>query len=121
MCDIISSENVGWRDCVLPKDEYGRELYADVVEKFRNAGALSKETAVDYTKIGICPETRKEDKNALNYLQVMNIVKRYYTMFKHKKHIFIIVTLMKYMILKKCIILLFIISNKNQRIRIFYM
>jgi hypothetical protein len=81
MCDIISSENVGWRDCVLPKDEYGRELYADVVEKFRNAGALSKETAVDYTKIGICPETRKEDKNALNYLQVMNIVKRY-----KKKH-----------------------------------
>jgi len=62
---------------MLPKDEYGRELYTDVVEKFRNAGALSKETAVDYTKIGICPETRKEDKEALTYLKVMNIVKKY--------------------------------------------
>lgn len=70
-----------WGDFVLPKDEYGREMYTDVVEKFRNSGALSKETAVDYTKIGICPETRKADKDALNYLQVMNIVKRY-----KKKH-----------------------------------
>lgn len=62
---------------MLPKDEFGRELYTDVVEKFRNAGALSKETAVDYTKIGICPETRKGDKEALTYLKVMNIVKKY--------------------------------------------
>lgn len=66
---------------MLPKDEYGREMYADVVEKFRNAGALSKETAVDYTKIGVCPETRKADKEAITYLKVMNIVKMY-----KKKH-----------------------------------
>ena len=62
---------------MLPKDEYGRELYTDVVEKFRNAGALSKETAVDYTKIGVCPETRKSDKEAITYLKTMNIVKKY--------------------------------------------
>ena len=62
---------------MLPKDEYGREKYTDVVEKFRNAGALSKETAVDYTMIGVCPETRKADKEAITYLLVMNIVKRY--------------------------------------------
>lgn len=62
---------------MLPKDEYGREKYTDVVEKFRNSGALSKETAVDYTMIGVCPETRKEDKEAITYLLVMNIVKRY--------------------------------------------
>ena len=66
---------------MLPKDEYGRELYTDVVEKFRNAGALSKETAVDHTKIGICPETREKDKEAMTYLRVMNVVKRY-----KKKH-----------------------------------
>lgn len=64
-------------DFVLPKDEYGREMYTDVVEKFRNAGALSKETAVDYTMIGVCPETRAADKEAITYLIVMNIVKRY--------------------------------------------
>lgn len=74
---IILSEYVVWGDFVLPKDEYGREMYTDVVEKFRNAGALSKETAVDYTTIGIRTETRKEDKEAMTYLQVMNIVKRY--------------------------------------------
>lgn len=62
---------------MLPKDEYGRELYTDVVEKFRNAGALSKETAVDYTKIGVCPETQKKDKEAITYLLVMNVVKKY--------------------------------------------
>lgn len=66
---------------MLPKDEYGRELYTDVVEKFRNAGALSKETAVDYTKIGVCPETRAKDKEAITYLKIMNIVKKY-----KKKH-----------------------------------
>ena len=62
---------------MLPKDERGREMFIDVVEKFRAAGALSKETAVDYTKIGVCPETRQSDKDAINYLVVMSIVKRY--------------------------------------------
>ena len=62
---------------MLPKDEFGNEMYTEVVNKFINAGATSKETAVDYTKIGVCPETRKADKEALTYLRIMNIVKHY--------------------------------------------
>ncbi|MBR5272699.1 MAG: hypothetical protein IKU25_04815 [Clostridia bacterium] len=62
---------------MLPKDERGNEMFIDVVEKFRTAGALSPETAVDYTKIGVCPETRQSDKDAINYLIVMSIVKKY--------------------------------------------
>ncbi len=52
-------------------------MFIDVVEKFRAAGALSPETAVDYTKIGVCPESRQSDKDAINYLVVMSIVKKY--------------------------------------------
>ena len=61
---------------MLPKDERGREMFIDVVEKFRAAGALSPETAVDYTKIGVCPESKQSDKDAINYLVVMSIVKK---------------------------------------------